>query len=284
MTVNGDNPFDMTMMLCEDDAEAFLATGSSPYGFESVASLLDELRELTDRPAPRPSAALEMLLDGSGLVGGSELATRRARRAASLGVTAALVGLVTLGSVGAAAANGGLPRATQDAVADAIEAVTPFTVPHHRLEDRDVAPAASVPSPVASAPKTVVVPAERPRSTGSEAARETGPDTARRTGSETSGSDASADGPGTRQADDGRSGSAASGSVASSGSPEDTGSGTSGSGAPGTSAGSATIGGSGTVDGSAGSSDGGGGSGSAGSSAGSSEPQTADVEHAGSGG
>ena len=281
MTVTGDDCFDMTMMLCDDDAEAFLATGSSPYGFESVASLLDELRELTDRPAPRPSAALEKLLDGSGLVRGSELATRRARRAAGLGVTAALVSLVTLGSVGAAAANGRLPRATQDAVADAIEAVTPFTIHHHRLEDRDVAPAASVPSPVASVPVTVAVPAERPRSPGPETARETGPDTARRTGSETPGSDASSDVPGTRGADDGGSGSAASGSVASSDSPTETGSATSGSGASGTSAGSDTSGGSGTSDGSAGSSDGGGGQGSAGSS---SEPETADVDHAGSGG
>ena len=280
MTVTGDDCFDMTMMLCEDDAEAFLATGSSPYGFESVASLLDELRELTDRPAPRPSAALEKLLDGSGLAGGSELATRQARRAAGLGVTAALVGLVTLGSVGAAAANGRLPRATQDAVADAIEAVTPFTVPHHRLEDRDVAPAASVPSPVASVPKTVVLPAERPRSTGPETARETGPDTAGRTGSETSGSDASSDGPGTRGADDGGSGSAASGTVASSGSPEGTGSGASGSGASGTSAGSDTSDGLGTSAGS----DTSGGSGTSDGSGGSSEPETADVDHAGSGG
>lgn len=292
MTVTGDDCFDMTMMLCDDAAEAFLATGSTPHGFEPVASLLDELRALAEGAAPRPSAALATLLDGALPVGGSELATRRARRAAGLGVTAALVALVTLGSAGVAAANGRLPRATQDAVADAIEAVTPFTVPHHRLEDRDVAPAASAPGPVASVPRAaVVVPAARPRSSGTRDGRVAGtPATGRgaaqvplaagdrdavATGHDSSGSGGTTRGAATHGLGDSGSGYGGSGDGGSGSAPhESVDSSVSSSGSSDGSGGS----------GSSGPSDAGGGSGSGGSSGGSSGPESIDVDHSGSGG
>ena len=158
----------MSEMLCADTAEAFLADGSIPDGFDSVASLLDDLRVLLEGPAPHPSAALALLLDGTGPVAVSDLAARRTRRAAGLGVTAALVGLVTLGSAGVAAANGRLPKATQDAVADAIEAVTPFTVPHHRPSDRHVSPADSPPTAVGTVSRVVARP--RPAEPGGSTA------------------------------------------------------------------------------------------------------------------
>ena len=280
MTVTDDDHFEMAPTLCEESAEAFLAVGLVPYGFEPIAGLIEELRALAEGAAPRPSAALATLLDGAGPVEVIDLATRRAGRLAGLGVTAALVGLVTIGSAGVAAANGRLPRATQDVVADAIEAVTPFTVPHHRLEDRDVAPAASAPGPVAAVPRAVVVvPAARPRPSGTHVAKLAGtPATGRgaaqvrhaagdrdaaETGHDSSGSEgttrgAVAPGSGDSGSTDGGSGDGGSGSAAHE-SVDSAGS-------------------------SSGSSDGGGGSGSGGSSGGSSGPESVDVDHSGSGG
>ncbi len=303
MTVIGDDRFDMTTMLCDDVAEAFLAGGSVPVGFEPVAGLLDELRTLLEGPAPRPSDALAMLLDGQGPAAVTDLATRRTRRAAGLGVTAALVGLVTLGSAGAAAANGRLPMGTQDAVADAIEAVTPFTVPHHRLDDRDVAPAISPTTAVAPAPRTVSVPVGRSsgshggtaagsRATesvaaqhsesvgGRDAAAEPEREPTRRNGSESAGYGATTGGPTTHGSGDSGSGDigsgpAARGSVDPAGSPVTAGS------ADLTGVGSTGSDGSGG-SGSAASSDGS-GSGTGGSSGGSSGPQVIDM-NSGSGG
>ena len=287
MTVTDDDRFEMTPTLCEESAEAFLAVGLVPYGFEPVAGLLEELRALAEGAAPRPSAALATLLDGVGPVEVTDLATRRAGRLVGLGVTAALVGLVTIGSAGVAAANGRLPRATQDAVADAIEAVTPFTVPHHRLEDRDIAPAASAPGPVAAVPRAaVVVPAARPLSSGAHVARvaatpatgrgaaqvrhAAGDRDAAETGHDSSGSGGTTRGAVTPGSGDSGSGDGGSGSAAH----ESVDSSVSSSGSSGGSGGS----------GSSGSSDGGGGSGSGGSSGGSSGPESVDVDHSGSGG
>ena len=297
MTVTDDDRFEMAPTLCEESAEAFLAVGLVPYGFEPVAGLLEELRALAEGAAPRPSAALQTLLAGAGPAEVLDLATRRAGRLAGLGVTAALVGLVTLGSAGVAAANGRLPRATQDAVADAIEAVTPFTVPHHRLEDRDAPPAASAPGPVAGVPRAVVVvPAARPLSSARHIAKVAGtPATGRgaaqvrhsagdrdaaETGHDSTGSGGTARGAATHGSGDSGSGDSGSGGGASGGG---------GSGSAAHESVDSSGSSSGSSDGSAGSgssasSDGGGGSGSGGSSGGSGGPESVDVDHSGNGG
>ena len=298
MTVTDDNRFEMAPTLCEESAEAFLAGGLVPYGFEPVAGLLEELRALAEGAAPRPSAALATLLDGAGAVEVTDLVTRRAGRLAGVSVTAALGGLVTRGSAGVAAANGRLPRATQDAVADAIEAVTPFTVPHHRLEDRDAPPAASAPGPVAAVPRAVVVvPAARPLSSARQVAKVAGtPATGRgaaqvrhsagdrdaaETGHNSSGSGGTTRGAATHGSGDSGSGDGGSGDGGSGGG--GSGGGWSGSAAHESVDSSGSSDGSGG-SGSSGSSDGGGGSGSGGSSGGSGGLESVDVDHSGSGG
>ena len=282
MTVTDDDRFEMAPTLCEETAEAFLAVGLVPAGFEPVAGLIEELRALAEGAAPRPSAALQTLLAGAGPAEVLDLATRRAGRLAGLGVTAALVGLVTLGSAGVAAANGRLPRATQDAVADAIEAVTPFTVPHHRLEDRDAPPAASAPGPVAGVPRAVVVvPAARPLSSARRVANVAGTPAAGRGAAQVRHSAGARD-----AAETGHDSSGSGGTTRGAVPPGSVDSGSGDGGAGGGGSGSAAHENVDSPGSSSGSSDGGGGSGSGsgGSSGGSGGPESVDVDHSGNGG
>lgn len=125
----------MTPSYSDAAAELLLAGGPAPVGYEQVEGLLAALGMLADLPAPAPSAKLAKALSGPTRLPMADLSLARDRRRPRLlrvGVAGGVVATVLLGSVGAAAAHGRLPDPAQNAVADAIAALSPFSVPHAR--------------------------------------------------------------------------------------------------------------------------------------------------------
>ena len=181
MTGFDDSPGDMTFREDSDaclDAALESALTGGPVAAEdvAVAAMFADLRTLAEQPAPAPSQALASLLAGgtdaptlgvAPIVDLRDHAERPTRPYGRAAVTGGIVAAVLLGSVGAAAARGGLPRQAQNAVADALDALTPFTVPHAPaapVSGRSSAPAAvhrshhasrSVPVPVEIRPVAV---------------------------------------------------------------------------------------------------------------------------------
>lgn len=135
-----DSSGDMTFRQDSDarmDAAVESVIAGLQTGDDAVTALFADLRTLIGEPAPTPSPALAALFAGGApalgvapVVDLRDHAARRTRPFGRAAVTGGIVTAVLLGSVGAAAAHGGLPRQAQNAVADAVDALTPFTVPH----------------------------------------------------------------------------------------------------------------------------------------------------------
>ncbi|GAC1611735.1 MAG: hypothetical protein NVS3B26_27560 [Mycobacteriales bacterium] len=169
MTDAGDDPGEMDMTEPgHDDSdldaafEAFLAGVPASAALRRSAVVLTALRSLADQPGPVPSPALAAHLGArhpaalAEAVAGDviDLAGRRRRKVQRVTVTALSATMLALSSVGVAAAHGTLPNHVQDAVADAVTALTPFSVPHAapRHPAKQTRPTKPAPSPTALQP------------------------------------------------------------------------------------------------------------------------------------
>jgi hypothetical protein len=146
--------------------DALLDGGPVPPGLEPVAAVLSDLAGWAHGPTPVPSATLARQLAG-GAPGGAvpaavDLTARRKRHGARAVSTALAVALVVGGSVGAAAAEGKLPDRAQNAVAAAVAALTPFSVPHAQHHPR-IGLTPPVPSAVFPNPPDAQTPAPAAR-------------------------------------------------------------------------------------------------------------------------
>jgi hypothetical protein len=127
----------------DDAAIEALLTGNGAGGeLNSLAAFVGELRSQATGPLPAPSPQLASMLelgfapDGGGAPAAADHAGGRGLRPAGprrrgLGATARAVvaGVVAVMGLTAVGAAGALPGAAQDAVATAVEAVTPFEFP-----------------------------------------------------------------------------------------------------------------------------------------------------------
>lgn len=134
-----------------DDAaiEALLAGNGAGGELASLVAFVGELRNQASGPVPAPSPRLASMLelgfapDGGGAraaadhAGGRGLRPAGVRRRGSGAARAAVAGVAAVIGLTAAGAAGALPGAAQDAVATAVEAVTPFQFPKE-ADDRAV--------------------------------------------------------------------------------------------------------------------------------------------------
>ncbi|HVM05696.1 MAG TPA: hypothetical protein VM242_11030, partial [Acidimicrobiales bacterium] len=134
-----------------DDAaiEALLAGNGAGGELASLVAFVGELRSQATGPVPVPSPRLASMLelgfapDGGGApaaadhAGGRGLRPAGSRRRGPGAVRAAVAGVAAVVGLTAAGAAGALPGAAQDAVATAVEAVTPFEFPK-QADDRAV--------------------------------------------------------------------------------------------------------------------------------------------------
>lgn len=152
MSGRDDHQDDMALHLrppseVDSALDALVAGGPVPSGFEGASAVLDDLRLVGAAAAPAPTAALAEFLARPTRSAGDvvlDLDAGRRRRAARAGAAALTVAVMTLGSVGVAAAQGKLPDRAQDAVASAVSALTPFSVP--RAQRDPVTPEPAEPS------------------------------------------------------------------------------------------------------------------------------------------
>lgn len=126
-----------------DDAaiEALLAGNGAGGELAPLVAFVEELRSQAAGPVPVPSQRLASMLelgfspDGGGApaaadrAGGRGLRPAGPRRPGFVALRVAAAGVATVIGLTAAGAAGALPGAAQDAVATAVEAVTPFEFP-----------------------------------------------------------------------------------------------------------------------------------------------------------
>ena len=146
MTRRDDRPAEMYPDRDADMAFDALVRGQDPGdAFRPLTIFADDVRLVTDRPAPGPSPALAVLLRGTATAPAVvALASRPHRpraswssRAVARGVgmsvaaKAALAAAIAATGVAAAGAAGVLPEPVDRAVRSAVELITPFDVPAH---------------------------------------------------------------------------------------------------------------------------------------------------------
>ena len=133
MSRGGDNKRSMRRRVRFDDATADAVVGGHHFGREEltgVVAFVDDVRAMSHRAAPPPSAALAVLFADGAVV---PLLVARPHRSGRARVgrwtKAALVALVGVGSVAVAGAAGALPAPAQHLVAEVIRTLTPFSIP-----------------------------------------------------------------------------------------------------------------------------------------------------------
>jgi hypothetical protein len=138
VTTSGDHGPEMslTWLLDDETCEAIIRCDEVGAGLEPLAVFAKQVRDLGDEPSPAASPALQVLIASGGSQGRGAIVRRRMfadrgmtanGRVASLGFAAKLglgTAAATLGMAGAAAA-GVLPNGADQALRNAVEAVTP---------------------------------------------------------------------------------------------------------------------------------------------------------------
>ena len=133
MSRGGDNKRSMRRRVRFDDATADAVVGGHHFGREEltgVVAFVDDVRAMSHRAAPPPSAALAALFADGAVVPLPVAKPHRSGRArVGPWTKAALVGFVGVGSVAVAGAAGALPAPAQHLVAEVIRTLTPFSIP-----------------------------------------------------------------------------------------------------------------------------------------------------------